>query len=284
VTFHDLVGRYGSARAALGALPELAQRGGRRAPLRIAAIADAERELDAHARLGAQLVACGEPGYPAPLAALEDAPPLVTVRGDLGLLARRCVAIVGARNASVNGRRFAEMLARDLGAAGWCVVSGLARGIDGAAHQGALDSGTIGVVGGGADVVYPREHEALQTAVATRGAVVAESPLGTEPRPHHFPRRNRVISGLSLGVVVVEAALKSGSLITARFGRRSGPRGVRGSGLAARPALPGLQRPDPRRRPPGRGGRRRHRRARDPARRQPLSDAPWGAVSRTRTP
>ncbi len=205
VTFHDLVGRYGSARAALGALPELAQRGGRRAPLRIAAIADAERELDAHARLGAQLVACGEPGYPAALAALEDAPPLVTVRGDLGLLARHCVAI-----------------ARDLGAAGWCVVSGLARGIDGAAHQGALDSGTIGVVGGGADVVYPREHEALQTAVATRGAVVAESPLGTEPRPHHFPRRNRVISGLSLGVVVVEAALKSGSLITARFAADQG--------------------------------------------------------------
>ncbi len=222
VTFHDLVGRYGSARAALGALPELAQRGGRRAPLRIAPIADAERELDAHARLGAQLVACGEPGYPAPLAALEDAPPLVTVRGDLGLLARHCIAIVGARNASVNGRRFAEMLARDLGAAGWCVVSGLARGIDGAAHQGALDSGTIGVVGGGADVVYPREHEALQTAVATRGAVVAESPLGTEPRPHHFPRRNRVISGLSLGVVVVEAALKSGSLITARFAADQG--------------------------------------------------------------
>jgi DNA processing protein len=222
VTFHALIGRFGSARAALAALPDLAQRGGRRAPLRIAGVADAERELDAHARLGAQLVACGEAGYPAPLAALEDAPPLLTVRGDVGLLGRRCVAIVGARNASVNGRRFAEMLARELGAAGLCVVSGLARGIDGAAHHGALEHGTIGVVGGGADVVYPREHAALQDAVATRGAVVAESPLGTEPRAHHFPRRNRVISGLSLGVVVVEAALKSGSLITARFAADQG--------------------------------------------------------------
>ena len=222
VAFHQLLGRFGSARAALSALPELAQRGGRRAPLRIASSADAERELDAHARLGAQLLACGEPGYPAPLTALEDAPPLLTVRGDVGLLARRCVAIVGARNASVNGRRFAEMLARELGAAGWCVVSGLARGIDGAAHQGALDTGTVAVVGGGADVVYPREHAALQDAVATRGAVVAENPLGTEPRAWHFPRRNRVISGLSLGVVVVEAALKSGSLTTARFAADQG--------------------------------------------------------------
>lgn len=222
VTFHQLVSRYGSARAALGALPELAQRGGRTAPLRVPGIGDAERELAAHARLRAHLIACGEPGYPARLAALEDAPPLITVQGDATLLERRSVAIVGARNASVNGRRFAEMLARDLGAAGLCVASGLARGIDAAAHQGALPTGTIAAVGGGADVVYPRENAALHAAIVERGAIVAESPLGTEPRAHHFPRRNRIISGLSLGVVVVEAAFKSGSLITARYAADQG--------------------------------------------------------------
>ena len=222
VTFHDLIRRCGSAAAALEALPGLARRGGRSAALRIASVAQAERELAAHARLGARLIAWGEPAYPERLAALEDAPALISVIGDAASLAAPCVAIVGARNASVNGRRFAEMLARELAAAGFRIVSGLARGIDAAAHQGALAGGTIAVVAGGVDVVYPREHERLQAEIGARGAVVAESPAGTEPRALHFPRRNRIISGLSLGVVVVEAAQRSGSLITARCAAEQG--------------------------------------------------------------
>jgi DNA processing protein len=222
VTFHQLVQHYGSASAALAALPTLARRGGRAAPLRICGAAQAERELEAHARLGARLVACCEPDYPARLAAIEGAPPLITVHGDPALLDGPTVALVGARNASVNGRRFAEALARDLGAAGFRVVSGLARGIDGAAHQGALATGTIAVVAGGADVTYPPEHAGLQAEIARQGVVVAESALGTQPVARHFPRRNRIISGLSLGVVVIEAALKSGSLITARFAAEQG--------------------------------------------------------------
>jgi DNA processing protein len=188
----------------------------------VATTAEAERELAAHARLGASLIAGWDPAYPPRLAALEDAPPLISVLGDPRLLARPSVAVVGARNASVNARRFTEALARELGAAGLIVVSGLARGIDAAAHAGALDTGTIAVVAGGADVAYPREHERLQAEIGARGAVVAELPLGTEPRAHHFPRRNRLISGLALGVVVVEAALKSGSLITARYAAEQG--------------------------------------------------------------
>jgi len=222
VTFHQLIRRFGSAAAALDALPELARRGGRKAPLRLVTRAQAEDELAAHARLGARPVAWCEPDYPARLAALEDAPPVVTVLGDPARLARPSVAVVGARNASVNGRRFAETLAHGLGAAGLTVVSGLARGIDAAAHQGALATGTVAVVAGGADVAYPRENERLQAEIAAHGALVAESPLGTEPYARHFPRRNRIISGLSLGVVVVEAALKSGSLITARYAADQG--------------------------------------------------------------
>jgi DNA processing protein len=222
VTFHQLLRHYGSATAALEALPGLARRGGRAPPLRLASVAQAERELAAHARLDARLIAWGEPDYPARLAALDDAPPLVTVKGDAARLAGPCVALVGARNASVNGRRFTESLARELGAAGFCVVSGLARGIDGAAHHGALETGTVAVVAGGADVIYPPEHARLQAEIGARGTVVAESPLGTEPHARHFPRRNRIISGLSLGVVVVEAAQKSGSLITARYAAEQG--------------------------------------------------------------
>jgi DNA processing protein len=184
--------------------------------------AQAEDELAAHARLGARLIASWAPDYPVRLTAIEDAPPVITVMGDPAWLARPSVAVVGARNASVNGRRFAEMLAHGLGAAGLTVVSGLARGIDAAAHQGALATGTVAVVAGGADVVYPREHAQRQAEIAAQGAVVAESPLGTEPYARHFPRRNRIIAGLSLGVVVVEAALKSGSLITARFAADQG--------------------------------------------------------------
>lgn len=222
VTFRHLLSRYGTAMAALEALPELARRGGRTKPLRIAGVAEAKRELERLEALGAGVVIVDEPDYPPVLAALDDAPPILTVQGARHLLARPTVAIVGARNASLNGRRFAETLARDLGAAGWVVVSGLARGIDGAAHQGALASGTIACVAGGVDVVYPPEHADLHAEIAARGAVVSEMPPGTQPTARHFPRRNRVIAGLSLGVVVVEAAEKSGSLITARLAGEQG--------------------------------------------------------------
>ncbi|WP_207460634.1 DNA-processing protein DprA [Azospirillum sp. SYSU D00513] len=222
VTFHRLIERYGTARAALDALPELARRGGRAKPLRIAAKAEVERELTALRRAGGRMLCACEPDYPVPLAAVDDAPPVVSVLGHAHLLARRSVALVGARNASLNGRKFAERLARDLGEAGFLVVSGLARGIDTAAHLGSLSSGTAAVLAGGIDVVYPPENEGLYRDILDQGVAVAESAFGTQPQARHFPRRNRLISGLSLGVVVVEAALKSGSLITARMALEQG--------------------------------------------------------------
>ncbi|HEX7007142.1 MAG TPA: DNA-processing protein DprA [Alphaproteobacteria bacterium] len=216
ITFHHLIRRFGSARAALDALPELARRGGK--SLKPWPRAAAERELAAIAAAGARLIAAVEPDYPAPLAAVEDAPPLLTVKGDPAVLLKPAVAVVGARNASANGRRMARDLARDLGAAGLVVVSGLARGIDAAAHEGALATGTVAVLAGGIDVPYPPENQPLcERIMAEGGAAVAEMPPGTEPKAQHFPRRNRVIAGLALGVVVVEAALRSGSLITARL-------------------------------------------------------------------
>jgi DNA processing protein len=221
VSFYALLQRFGSAAAALAALPDLAQKGGR-AGFKVRPRAEAEREMAAVARCGARLVAWGEPDYPPLLAALEDAPPLITILGRPELLARRAIAMVGARNASAAGQRFARELAWDLGRNGFVVTSGLARGIDAAAHGGALDSGTIAVVAGGVDIVYPEENRGLYDEIATRGTVVAELPVGTVPQARHFPRRNRLISGLSQGVVVVEAALKSGSLITARFAAEQG--------------------------------------------------------------
>jgi DNA processing protein len=222
VTFRSLLRRFGSARAAIQALPDLARRGGRAAPLRIYPAAQAEAELDAARRMGARVLASDDADYPAPLAAIYDAPPLLYARGDAALLQRKAVAIVGARNASANGRRLAEDIARDLGAVGFVVVSGLARGIDHAAHRGSLETGTIAAVAGGADVAYPPDNEELQRAIAERGAIVSEMPPGTVPRAKHFPRRNRLISGMSLGVLVVEAALQSGSLITARLALEQG--------------------------------------------------------------
>jgi DNA processing protein len=222
VTFRSLLRRFGSARVAIEALPELARRGGRSAPLRVYPAAQAEQELGVADRIGARLLTSDDAGYPEALAAIYDAPPLLYVRGDIALLQRKAVAIVGARNASANGRRLAEDIARDLGAAGFVVVSGLARGIDHAAHRGSLDSGTVAVVAGGIDVAYPPDNEELQRDIAARGALAAEMPPGTVPQAKHFPRRNRLISGLSLGVLVVEAALQSGSLITARLALEQG--------------------------------------------------------------
>ncbi|MGF7206851.1 DNA processing protein [Skermanella aerolata] len=216
VTFARLMERFDTAGKAIQALPDLAKRGGRKAPLRIASLAEAEREAAAVTKYGARLIGSCEPDYPQALAAIDDAPPLISVKGHPHLLGKRAVAIVGARNASINGKRLAEMLARDLGAAGFVVVSGLARGIDASAHAGSLASGTAAVVAGGIDVVYPEENRALQERIAEQGAVVAECAIGTQPLARHFPRRNRIISGLALGVVVIEATLKSGSLITAR--------------------------------------------------------------------
>jgi len=222
LTFYQLLQRFGSAAAALEALPGFARKGGRSAGIAICSRADAEREVAALAKAGGRLVAWGEPDYPPALAVIDDAPPLISVVGDARLLQRRAIAVVGARNASANGRRFARDIAAELGRTGFLVVSGLARGIDAAAHQGALEAGTLAVVAGGVDAVYPEENRALHEAIAERGVIAAELPVGTEPQARHFPRRNRIISGVSLGVLVVEAALKSGSLITARFALEQG--------------------------------------------------------------
>lgn len=222
ITFGALMTRFGSASAALDALPELARRGGRAKPLKSPSRMVAERELAAHEAAGVELIAQCEPAYPPLLAELEDAPPLVAVAGSVHLLNRPCIGVVGARNASLNGKRLANGLARDLAAAGYVVVSGLARGIDTAAHDGALDGGTVAAIAGGLDVVYPPENEGIWREIRERGALVGESPPGTQPTARHFPRRNRLIAGLSLGVVVVEAAPRSGSLITARLASEAG--------------------------------------------------------------
>jgi DNA processing protein len=215
-TFKALFNRYGGARAALAALPELARRGGALRPPHVTTVAEAEREMVAARRLGVRLVALGEPDYPSALQAIDDAPPLIGVRGKLELMQQPAVGIVGARNASAAGLMFAERIARELGDAGFVIVSGLARGIDGAAHRGSLARGTIAVVAGGQDRPYPPAHADLLETIAGAGAVVSEMPMGWSPRGRDFPRRNRIISGLVMGVVVVEAARRSGSLITAR--------------------------------------------------------------------
>ena len=222
VTWHALCQRCGSPGEALRALPDLAKRGGRRAAIRVASIADAEQELAAIARAGARVVSWGEADYPAPLGAIPDAPPILILRGDTRLLHKPTVGLVGARNASANGVRIAREMASSLGEAGIVVASGLARGIDTAAHRGALKTGTIAVLAGGIDIVYPPENKELQAEIAEQGLIVAEMPPGTVPQARHFPRRNRIVSGLSLGVIVVEAALRSGSLITARLAGEQG--------------------------------------------------------------
>jgi DNA processing protein len=216
ITFSRLIERFGGAEAALAALPELAARGGSR-PLRIASQGEVEREIAAVERSGARHLFRGLAPYPYLLDQVEGAPPVLIARGEMRLLDRPAVALVGARNASAAAVRFARQLGLALAEAGVLVISGLARGIDAAAHQGALDHATAAVVAGGIDIFYPPENEALQRAIGERGVLLSEMPLGTEPRARHFPRRNRVIAGLALGTVVVEAAPRSGSLITARL-------------------------------------------------------------------
>ena len=222
-TFRSLINHFGSARAALERLPDLARRGGAARPGRICSEDDARAELAASKRLGVSLLAPDEAGYPPRLAMLDDAPPLLGVRGALEVLMRPVIAIVGSRNASGAGLKFAGTLARDLGDAGFVIASGLARGIDQAAHRASIESGTVAVLAGGHDRIYPPEHEdLLATIIGNGGAAISEMPMGHVPRARDFPRRNRLISGAALGVVVVEAALRSGSLITARIAAEQG--------------------------------------------------------------
>jgi DNA processing protein len=220
VSYRQLLARFGTAGDALRAIPLLAQRGGGRASVADAGVV--EREIAASRALGARYLLMGDADYPALLDQMEGAPPALIVRGDVRLSARPCVAIVGARNASAAACRFARTLAQELGERGAVVVSGLARGIDTEAHRGSIDSGTIGVIASGIDMVFPPENRDLQGQVADRGLLVTEHPPGVQPLARHFPARNRIIAGLALGTVVVEAAPKSGSLITARLAGEAG--------------------------------------------------------------
>lgn len=222
VTFRDLINHFGGAAAAIEALPELSLRGGRGRPVRVFSAAEAEDEMALAARFGARLVALGEPGYPPFLAAVDVPPPLLYVKGIADLLERPPVAIVGARNGSAIGQKFTRMVADALGREGYVIVSGLARGIDTAAHAAALERGTVAVLAGGIDIVYPPENAALHAAIADRGLLISERPPGFQPRGKDFPRRNRLISGMAAGVIVVEAARRSGSLITARLAAEQG--------------------------------------------------------------
>ena len=221
VTYFQLIARFGSAAAALDAIPNLAARGGGRAP-QIAGLADVEAEMRAVEKLGARYLFVGEGLYPALLANLDTAPPALIVRGRLDLLERPTIAIVGARNASAAACRFARGLAHDLVGEGCLIVSGLARGIDTAAHQGSVDVATVGVIASGIDIAFPPENAELQDRVAREGVLIAEQPPGREPLARHFPSRNRIIAGMALGTVVIEAAPKSGSLITARLANEAG--------------------------------------------------------------
>ncbi|HXV31482.1 MAG TPA: DNA-processing protein DprA [Sinorhizobium sp.] len=217
-TFRDLVNHFGSAEAALEALPELSRRGGGGRAFRVASIDDAERELEAAHRFGAVFVGIGESDYPPALKEIDGAPPLLAMKGDLKAATRPSLGIVGSRNASISGAKFAAMIARDAGAAGYVITSGLARGIDTAAHRASVQTGTIAALAGGLDRPYPPENVGLlQEITSGAGLAISEMPFGWEPRARDFPRRNRLIAGVSLGVTIIEAASRSGSLITARY-------------------------------------------------------------------
>lgn len=222
-TFRTLVNRFGGAEAALDALPDLAARGGSKRPIRITDAATAEAEMASAERLGCRFVCLGEPDFPPLLRKTDGAPPVVALMGSADTLCRPGVAVVGARNASLAGIKFARHLAQEVGRAGYSIVSGVARGIDAAAHEASLDTGTVGVFAGGLDKPYPSENRALMRQIVdTGGALISEMPFGWEPRAIDFPRRNRVVAGLSLGLVVVEAAMRSGSLISARLAGEMG--------------------------------------------------------------
>ena len=233
VSYAMLLARFGTAVASLDALPDLGKRGGRQ--YRAAPADRIEREVDAVRRAGAKYLFHDQPDFPALLAEVDGAPPILTYRGDLSLASAPCVALVGARNASAAAVKLAREFAQGLAEGGFTVVSGLARGIDGAAHQGAFPR-TIGVIASGIDIAYPPQHEALQERIASEGLLIAEQPPGTEPRGSHFPSRNRIIAGLASGTLVVEAAVKSGSLITARLAGEAGREvmAIPGSPLEAR--------------------------------------------------
>ncbi len=220
VSYRQLLARFGTAGEALRAIPDLAARGGGRS-----SVADAgavEKEVAQSRALGARYLLMGDPDYPVLLDQFEGAPPALILRGDTALASGQCIAMVGARNASAAACRFARTLAQDLGQRGAVVVSGLARGIDTEAHRGSIGSGTIGVIASGIDIAFPPENRDLQEQVATEGLLVTEHPPGVQPLARHFPARNRIIAGLAVGTVVVEAAPKSGSLITARLAGEAG--------------------------------------------------------------
>lgn len=217
-TFSELISRFGSARKAIDTLPSLAGRGGRRSSIQIPSVTDAEREMEHANRYGARFVARCEPDYPKMLAALDQPPPLIAVKGNLDVFKRPTAAIVGSRNASLSGTKMAHRIAKDLGRMGYTIVSGLARGIDAAAHAGSLETGTVAVLAGSLDQPYPSQNVPLFHEVIEKGgAVVSERPFGWQARARDFPRRNRIIAGLAIGLVVIEAAERSGSLISARL-------------------------------------------------------------------
>lgn len=222
VAFRALINRYGGAAEALKALPEITRRAGSKRPIRICPSDQAEAELAAAARAGAEPVFTIEPGYPAALAATDAPPPMLYIKGRSELLHRPAVAIVGSRSCSAAGAKLAGLFAHRLGEAGYVIASGLARGIDGAAHSAALASGTVAVLAGGIDHLYPPEHAALFERIGSEGCLITELPPGYKPRGQDFPRRNRIISGISLGVVIVEAAARSGTLVTARYAGEQG--------------------------------------------------------------
>lgn len=222
LTFHKLIKQYGTADNALEALPNLARQGGRLKSLQIPSINQIENEISAHEKIGAQFVAFCDPEYPLPLKHIESAPPILSTLGNIELLQKPTFGIVGSRNASLPAKKLASKFSKELGDIGWAISSGLARGIDTAAHVAALETGTIAVIAGGIDNIYPAENTALYHQIAKEGLILSESPFGSAPQSSFFPRRNRIISGLSQGILVVEAALKSGSLITARFALEQG--------------------------------------------------------------
>ena len=222
VTFYKLLQICGTAQKALEQLPDLSRRGGRTKPLKAPSPDSIEREYESLKKIGGEIITAGEESYPPFLAAIDDAPPVISILGDIALTQKSCIAMVGARNASLNGKNFASKLARELGSNSQIIVSGLARGIDTAAHTGALQTGTIAVVAGGIDIIYPEENTALYEQIKESGLIIAESPFGIPPIAQSFPRRNRIVSGLSKGVIVVEATMRSGSLITARLAGEQG--------------------------------------------------------------